>query len=296
LSAALGDYDNNVTSLTVEYDNEDGVEVMDTAYLVDGTASFSGQSFYIAADDSATITVYATLNSISSSGSTATAGEFVDLSLAYNNFEAIAQGSGETYKADKIDASVSTDSDLDFGTITFTDADEDFDLNTAQDVTLTLGSTLTLIIDDNSATDNTNKLPVGSMLCVDDDDSAACTTEDIYVVTSWPTGTGATDTVTVLAVDDAGDDNYDDNDPLLYSLPGTGFHTGTNQMVVYESMPTLALSSSSPSGSRSVSASDDAFVFTVTADSGEKIQVRPSVDFATCVAGTGATLTSAARR
>lgn len=289
-----GSYDNNVSSVTVEYEDVDGTTVTDTAYLVDGTATFSGQTLYIDADDSASMTVYADLNSISSSGSSATAGEFVDLSLAYNNFEAIAQGSGETYKADKIDATEAVTSDLDFGTITWTTGSEVFELEGAQTLTVTLGSTNTLVIDNGSGDNNTNRLPVGSLLCVDDGTTAGncATDEDIFVVTSWPVGTGATDTVTVLAVDNAHADHiFEDEELVNYSLPGTGFHTGTNQMVVYESKPTLALASSTPSGSRSVTASDDAFVFTVAADSQERVQISVANDYPTCTIPSGGPLT-----
>lgn len=45
-------------------------------------------------------------------------------------------------------------------------------------------------------------------------------------------------------------------------------------MVVYESKPTVALASSSPSGSRTTAASDGFFIFTVSADSQEKVQFR----------------------
>lgn len=51
----------------------------------------------------------------------------------------------------------------------------------------------------------------------------------------------------------------------------------TKVMHVYETKPTLALDSTSPSGSRTVSASDDAFVFSVTADSAEKVDVQKLV-------------------
>lgn len=47
-----------------------------------------------------------------------------------------------------------------------------------------------------------------------------------------------------------------------------------NLMHVYETKPTLSLASSSPSGSRSVSSTDDVFTFTVTADSGELVKIK----------------------
>lgn len=45
-------------------------------------------------------------------------------------------------------------------------------------------------------------------------------------------------------------------------------------MHVYETKPTLSLTSSSPSGVRAASASDDVFTFTVTADSNEDVKIK----------------------
>ncbi len=264
----------------VTYNNSAGVAETKTGTLTNGVAEFAGLDMLVKADDDAVLTVSANSNTISSG---AAAGEFVDLNLAFNNFEAVAQGSGETYKADKIDASVSASSDLDFGTPSFTDADGILELDGAQDVSLTLGTTLTLTIDD-SAGDNSNRVPVGTLLCVDDDDSAACSSEDIYIVTSVSAGS-TEDTYTVLPVDDAGDDNYDDNDPLMYALPGSGYLTSSNHMHVYESKPTVTVDASSPSGSRSVASSDNAFVFNVAANAQEKVQVRTAKELTTCALG-----------
>jgi len=293
-TTTLGDYDNNVSSVTIEYEDSDGVTQESTAYLVSGTASFSGLDVYVPADDSTTITAYATLNSISSSGSTATAAEFVDLSLAYSNFEAVAQGSGETYKADKIDAGVAAASDLDFGTITYTDPTGAV-LDGAV-TTDTLGATITFYLDEGDDTAPLVFLPVGTVVCLNDEvidavadveTNGACSTDDAIAVIQSVT-TGSTEsTYTAILADDA-DTATLTNAVVYYSLPGTGFHSGTNQMVVYESKPTLALASSTPSGSRSVSASDDAFAFTVSADAKEKVQITASSDFTgTCASATG---------
>lgn len=299
-AASLGDYDNNISSITLSYQNSSGVTEEKSAYLVNGTASFSTLDFYIAADESEELTVYTTVNNITSSGASSTAGELLELNLAFQNFQALGQSSGKTFEPERIDASISTSRDLDFGNITYQNGDNVFELDGAQDVSLTLGSSLTLTIDD-GAGDNSNNLPVGAMVCVDDNINKKCAKEDIYVVTSWPSSSSDTeDSVTVLAVDDAGDDNYDDNDPLLYALPGKGFLTSTNPMHVYESKPTFALSSSSPSGHRSVSAADDAFLFDVTADSNEKvllyklvIDISSDNDFClTCTVTSGPSLRS----
>lgn len=289
LASTLGDYDNNVTSVIIEYEDIDGVVQRRPGALSLGTAAFNGLRFYIPEDDSATLTVYAEIPAIS----TSTAGEFIDLSLAFNDFEAVGQTSGYMFGAEAIDASVRADADLDFGTISYTSGLTHFYLDGAQVGETILGASHTLTIDDGVG-DNTNKLPAGTIVCIDEDLSGTCATEDVYIVTDWPFSTAGTEDLVALdLLDDAGDSSYVDGAPFLYALPGTGFFTSTNLMQVYESKPTLALASSSPSGTRSVSVSEDAFIFNVTADALGKIQVNPSVDYATCVAGTGTRLTSA---
>lgn len=281
-----GNYDNNIARVWLTYTDSTGTEVSKSSILSKGTANFSGLDIFVGKDDDATILVSADLNPIS--GGLATAGEFVDLNLAFNDFE--AQTATETYKADKIDADVSATSDLDFGTITWTDSTDDFDSDAVG--TTTLGGSTTFTIDDGAgATDQ--DYPVGTLLCADDDDGGTCSSEDIYVVTGTSSATAEL-TVTATLIDDAGDGTYDDGDAVLYALPGTGYLTGSNQMHVYESKPTLTLSASSPSGSTAVNPSQTIFAFNVAAASGGDIEVRPSVDYTTCVAGTGTTLTTAA--
>lgn len=270
-AGSVGDYDNNVSSITVEYPKADGTTESKTAFLTNGNAQFSGLNFFVEKDDTAKLTVYANLKDISTG---ATAGEFVDLAIALNNFEATAQGSGETYKADKIDAGTAS---LSIGTISYTDGDGSLELDGAQNkTTTTLGTTTTLTIDD-SAGDNSTRLPVGVIICIDDDDSAACSSEDVYVITGFAAGT-TEDTYTVLLIDDAGDSNYNDNAPILYSFPTEGNFTATNRAHVYETKPTVTLAASSPSGSRVVSAADSAFVFNIAANAKEKVQIRAGVE------------------
>lgn len=299
---ALGDYDDNIASVKISYTNSAGVTETKTGTLTNGTAEFSGLDMYIAADDDAILTIYATLNTIGTGTTGADEGTFVDLVPAFQQFEAVAQGSGSTYKGDKIDATVAAGSDLDFGSLsTATDSGLDLDADTSgTDVigasALGLSGSFDVVLSGDGAAP-TNTLPVGTIICIDEDDGGTCSTEDLYMITAWTqdAGTGY-DTITGILVDDAGGGGtYADDDDILYYLPGTHYLTGSNQMVVYESKPTLAVASSSPSGSRSPSATDAAFVFTVAADSKEKIVVNPSVDFTTCVAGTGTTLTNAAQ-
>jgi hypothetical protein len=65
---------------------------------------------------------------------------------------------------------------------------------------------------------------------------------------------------------------------IYYALPGTGYLTAANQMVVYESKPTIAMTAGSPSGARSVAAADDAFLFTIGANAQEDITIRAGVE------------------
>lgn len=274
-TAALGDYDNNVASVTVSYADEDGATVSSTGFLVNGTATFSGETLWVPAGSTATMTVTATLNPITDSGSTATAGEFVDLSMAYNNFSAISQGSGSTYNAGMLDNDIAVDSDLDFGTITWTDTNA-LDVNLAVPALAGLGASQTLKLDNAGAATPAN-LPVGTLLCVTANPTCNFGTDSVLIVTGWTEGTVFTDavdgdTVTAVVVNNV-DASFANNDDVIYALPGTGFHTGTNQMVVYESKPTLTLSTSSPT-SANASISEKPFYFTVSADSHEKVQIR----------------------
>ena len=276
-TTTLGNYDNNVASVTISYEDSAGATQSSTGYLVSGTAQFSGLDLYVPADGTTTITAYATLNTISTSGSSATAGEWVDLAMAFDTFEAVSSDSGSTYKAGNLDQDATAT--LSVGTLAWTDSDYNTNVVTA------VGSPSTSQA--LSLTDGGSALvfPVGTFLFVDDDTTTGAgvydsTLESLFVTTA--TWSATAPTVMVAGDDDA---SLATAKNVYYSLPGSGFFTGTNQMVVYESKPTLALASTSPSGSRSVSASDDAFVFSVTANSNEKIQVKAANDFPTCAAG-----------
>ncbi|MFA5855358.1 MAG: S-layer homology domain-containing protein [Candidatus Gracilibacteria bacterium] len=291
-NAALKDYDDNIVNLYLEYEDEDGVtQTTDPTPLVDGTAQFSGLTMWVPKDDSADVTVYADMNTVTDG---ADVGTYVELTLAFNNLNATSQGSSDTYNASKLDA---TSALLSIGTITWTQVGggvNGYELSAALDrSTVAAGGSTTLTVDTVGV--DTYDVPVGTLLCVDDNNGGTCSAEDIYVVTA-STDSGDYDTLTVMKVDDAGSGagTYDDGDDVLISIPAQGgYLTATNRMFVYETKPTLALASGSPSGTRTPSATDNAFAFTVTADSREKIQINTSVDFATCVAGTGATVTSA---
>lgn len=277
-AANLGDYDNNVVAIKLSYTNSSGATETKLGYLTNGTADFSGLDIAVPADDDAILTVTSTLNTISAG---ATAGEFVDLNLAFNDFEAVAQGSGETYKSSKLDEGVSASSDLDFGTVTYTDTTLAL-AGAAQ--TVVLGSAATITTPDLNVS-----LPVGTIVKLGGDTAAKATTDILLVLTTKYTD-GDLSLIGVIA--DDGDTAAASAD-VWYALPGTGYLSAANQMVVYESKPTIALASSSPSGSRTMAAADGIFVFTISADAAEKVQLRAAAELATCIAGTGSTITSA---
>lgn len=169
-----GDMDNNISSVSLSYEDSTGSVVEERGYLSMGVATFSGLDLYVQKDDTAELTILVDLNSVSSG---ATAGEKIQLYVSATGFEAVGQTSGKT-------------------------------------------------------------------------------------ATNW-TGSAP-------------------SKPAL--------------MHVYETKPTLSLASSSPSGGRTVSASDDVFTFTVAADSSEDVIIRnlrilltSDSDFAT-TAVTSATL------
>jgi len=243
---------------------------------------------FVPADNNAIVTVYATLNSITSS-SGATSGEFPDFSLAFETFQAEAGSSGELYRGDKIDADVAAASDLDFGAITYVDPE-----TTVLDgavASVTAGSNITFAIDDGNDAITTTFLPIGAIVCFDlgvthtsadstingTCDNTADTGDSVVAITSRSGGT-TEDTYTGFVMQDE-DAALADNLAVYYALPGTGYLSGSNQMHVTETKPTLTLASSSPtSGSRSVDANDEAFAFTVSADSGEDVVVRYGVN------------------
>lgn len=146
-----GDMDNNISSVTLRYEDSSGSTVEETGVLVTGVASFAGLDLYVPKDDTAELTILVDLNNISY----ATAGEKIQLYVSATGLEAVGQTSGKT-------------------------------------------------------------------------------------VTVWSG-----------------------------SAPRK-----PNLMHVYETKPTLSLASSSPSGARLVSATDDVFTFTVTADSGELVKIK----------------------
>jgi len=275
----LGDYDNNVVSVKISYVNSLGVAESKTTTLTGGTAEFSGMDMFVDKDDSAVVSVSATLNTISGG---ATAGELVDLNLAFENFEAVAQGSGGTYKADALDATtVATGAYLSIGTKTWTDP-QGLVLDGAE-ATVTLGSSLEFMVDQGDDTAPLVFLPVGTLVCFNADvvevgadateDGTCGSNDNIVVITGRTEGT-TEDTYTGLVVDDA-DAAMATNLAVYYSLPGTGYLTAAKEQVVYESKPAIALDSSSPSGSRSISATDRPFVFTVAETGGkDKLQFR----------------------
>jgi hypothetical protein len=270
-TADLGEYDNNITSIKIEYTNSAGTVETKSGYMTAGNAQFSGMDLYLAKDDDAVMKVYATIPTIASGAS---AGEVIQLNLALNNFEALSGSGGETYKADKLDAGSAL---LSVGTITWTGTTGPKTPGTA-DTTMTVGGTETFAVNDLDAA-----LPVGTMLLFDNDGTFDATNSDIMILTT----AYADGTLTVTGImADVSDAEIDAAENIYYALPGTGYLSATNMLQVYETKPTLAVASSSPSGGRSVSTSDEAFAFTVSANAQEKVQIRTAKDItATCVVG-----------
>ena len=260
-NALFADYDNNIVGVSVAYENSDGETETASGFISNGTAALTGLDIYVPADDDVNITVYVDANTIQNG---ATAAEFIELNMAFNNFEAIAQGSGETYKADKIDATtVATGAYLDMGTRTFTTTG--VTLGTT-DAGVVLGGSETIVTQDLNVS-----LPVGTLIMTDTDATYDATNSTIFVLTSKYTDGDLS--FTGLVIDNA-DTTPATGDTVFYALPGSGTLTDTNSFHVYETVPTLALASSSPSGDRTVSSNDQPFIFTVSADSHEKVVVR----------------------
>jgi hypothetical protein len=264
---SIGDYDNNVVSVKLSYTNSDGATETKTGFLTGGTADFSGMDMLIDKDDDAVLTVSATLNTVSAG---ATAAEFVDLNIAFNDFEAVAQGSGETYTGAKLDSDTAAASDLDIGSIAIVDASVDV---AAGAQAVVAGSAATITVPDLGD----EELPIGTLVAFTATPATYVEATDTLLALTTAYSGAATDLTMTGVVINAGGDDVNGLD-INYALPGTGYLTGANQMAVYESKPTIALASSSPSGSRTVAASDNAFIFTASADSQEKVQIRAGVE------------------
>lgn len=268
-TSTVGAYDDNVTRVVLEYTDSNGdVVESDPIPLTKSNVEFEGLDILVPQDGDTTVTIKADLQTVSSG---ADAGDFVEFGLALNNFRATAEGSGETYDAQDMDDTDDDGSILDeefviagfddaqfVNTVTYT--------NDAADLTgaTTVGSSASFSVDNNTA--DQADLAEGTLLCMTDaggDTACDVSTDDIYVVTAWVDG-ATEDTVTATLISDEGDGTYDAGDEILYAVPGQQYLSGAYQMVVYETVPTLALASSSPSGSRTVSATDQPFVFTVS--------------------------------
>ena len=272
--ADLGEYDNQVSKVYLTYTDSNGDEVTEDASLVSGNATFSGLDLYIDKDDSATVEVTADLNSIASGESTA--GDHVRLDLAFNNFDGLAESSGETYYSLKIDADVAATSDLDFGTITFVDSSKDIE---GAGTAAAIGVSQTLFFDNGGGADPDVIFPVGTLLCTSGTTSCTVGTDEIWVVTSAQVDGTIKDTLNVVLLDNATADvtttkSAADSDNVLYALPGDGYFSTTNPVLVYESKPTVTLASSSPSGTRTPSSDDSSFIFNVSANAQELVQIR----------------------
>lgn len=272
-TAKLGDYDDNVQNVKVWYTDEDGVTQSKSGTLTSGNVQFEGLNLWVPKDDDAVLTVTATVTEIEGGAGTekGDAGDFIDLVVAFNNFEATAQASGATYKGDKLDSDVDATSDLDVGTITFVSTS--VAVGTAN-ATLTAGTSEVVTTADLNVT-----LPVGTLVKFGADSTTYTeASEPMIVLTTKYTDGDLTMTGLVLNDDDATD--IEAADTVAYALPGTGYLANTKHQHTYRTLPTLALSASSPTGSATVSPTDTIFKFSVTPDANDDVIVRQGVEIA----------------
>lgn len=271
-SSNLGDYDNNVSSLKISYTNSDGEVEEKTASLTSGQAIFTGLDLYVPADEDAELSAMASFNSIASNN--ATAGEFVRLDIALNDFEAIAQSSGETYDGSRIDFDYDAASDLDFGSFSWTTTG--YRVNGADATVTSLGTSYAITVDTGSL-----YFPAGTLMFADDASGCASYTADTDQIFVLNTAMSGITTMTATLLDDGNGAGLADDDYICYASPGTGYLTSTARAHVYESKPTVALSATSPSGDRNVSTQDSAFIFTMSADDNEDVNFRAGYDLTT---------------
>jgi hypothetical protein len=89
----------DVTSVKISYTNSEGQTETKTGYIVSGEITYSGLDIFVEADNDTVVTVTANLNTISAGATAASSINFdiQDDGTDPSNFEAVAQGSGETY-------------------------------------------------------------------------------------------------------------------------------------------------------------------------------------------------------
>ena len=283
-----GDLDNNIAELRLEYTNSQGQTEQKTATLTQSIAEFSDLDIF--ADIGITeVSLKASLNTL---GSGAVAGEYIDLNFAFHNFEAVGQFSAMVLNPESLNDSNAdgalSDEILSLGGLEDQSFSNTVTYTNQQDALVgssILGESVVLNIDNNGT--NQEDLSIGALLCFTDaagDTNCDSSTDDMYIVTNWSNGT-TFDTVTAILINDSGNGAYDAGDEILYALPGKQYFTELNRQYVFETKPTLSLSPSSPTGSRTVSAIDELFVFDVAADSNERVQIRQAQELSSCIAG-----------
>ncbi|MBI5414529.1 PKD domain-containing protein, partial [Candidatus Peregrinibacteria bacterium] len=265
--ADLAEYDNNVKSVTISYLNSQGQTEEKTSYVSQGNALFSGLNIAVPKDGTADLSVFVNVNTVLLG---ATPGEFLRLDLAFNQFEAMGTTSGEIFRAYRMDADFLSSADFDFGEMRWMNSGVSVQ-GTDTTGSNTLGETTSFNVQPGVL------LPIGTLICVDDNSSGTCDAEDIYVVESW---VNEGDTVTTTLLDDAGDGVYANNagDNILYALPGDGYLITTNQMQIGASTPTLALDPNSPRGPRTPLSGDTTFIFDVRAANSGDIHITPGTE------------------
>jgi len=96
LGGTIGDMDNNIAAVKLSYPKQDGSTGTATSFFVAGNADFNGLSMYVPANNNATLTVMASLQTIENGATRGERPRFQFDSTSAGNFEAIGVSSGGT--------------------------------------------------------------------------------------------------------------------------------------------------------------------------------------------------------
>ena len=269
-STTIQDYDDNITKVQLSYTNSDGISETKDGYLSGGVANFVDLDIYVESNSDAVVKVLADMNTVTNGADT---GDTPEFNIALNNFLATGQGTGDTFKADKLDAGVAATSDFDIGTISFTDSI--YNVQAAGAVVVgAAGTSQAITLDAGSLV-----FPVGTLLFEDENSNATYDEagDNLFVTTAtWST------TVPTVMILNNGNASMTANRNIYYALGAVGYLTSTNRDVVYETKPTLSLNASNPTGSHGLASADTIFRFDVTAGAGDKINIRAASALTTC--------------
>ena len=228
--ADLGEYDRNLDKVIIKYTDSSGAPASSEEFLINGTARFSGEDIYVPADGNAELGVIGVVSA------SVVDGDSFRLALSFGTFDALGLSSGESFNLNRLSsARYGAYEDFDFGSTLFAYDVNSFALDGTHDLSPLEYRVLNTLTVDDGLDDNSNKLPVGTLICVDDNNDGICRDEDRFVVSEWPASSlGSEDDVAVEAYDLLGDAEYDDNDALIYALPAVGYLLGTHRVTISE--------------------------------------------------------------